>query len=1038
MKKCLLIFAVFLLLLPVRGLMAQDRTVSGTVTSSEDGSALPGVNVILKGSANGTSTDANGKFTLSIPTSGGSLVFSFIGLQSQEIIIGDRAIIDVSLSLDITQLNEVVVYGGVQKDTRSLGYSTATIKSAELTRTHDRSALNSLQGKVAGARISSASGQVGSATGVILRGVSSFNGNNQALIVVDGIPIDNTNVDNTPVGSLNNRSMGNRGNDINPADIESVTVLKGPAAAALYGTRASGGAIIYTTKKGSSGKKSEVTYSSSYMAETILRVPKFQTTFGLGQTGSNLNYLNDQETWGDPFDGSLRPYSLVVDNQQLFKRYSATPGTVRDGMDVGHQFSNDISIGGGNEAANYFFSFSNLDQKGVVPGTELERKSFRLNGGTKLANKISLSGAANYITTKSNIAETGQGVSFWAQDLRISNDIPRDEMRNYKDPFWNAETFFTPFNDNPYKILGEWKNSQEVNRLLGNVAINYDPFDFLKITYRVGGDFFSDERTFITPIEIVPPPNSINRTGSYQEVIFNVRDITSDLMVSFHKDLSADISLNAMVGHNVRKRDTHQLSGLLTQLAIPEFYNLANQISAPQTAGTYQDRSLVGVYGSMGASYRDFLFIEVTGRNDWSSTLPNDSRSFFYPSVNTGFIFSELLKVDFLSYGKLRASYAEVGNDAAPFLTTNVHGADPSFPFGGVPGVTSSNNIGNQFLKPERTKGIEVGLEANFLRNRIGFDIAYYDQLSEDQIVPVQISSTTGSTTSVQNLGKIRNKGIEIALNGSPVQVKGFKWDISVIFAKNKSAVEELFPGTNKFTIFGFSGGEGTHNIVAKVGQPWGLWEYTAILRDPDGNIVVNPANGRPQQDPSALKTDGRSTQPDWTGGITNTFSYKGIELSFLFETSQGGTYFNGTKQWVEIAGKTRDSGYNFRQPWIVPGSVLANGDGTFRPNTTVFVTDPNQYWNNRIAEMNLFDASWIKLREVSLSYQLPQEWLSKLPFGSVSISAIGRNLLLITPKENVYSDPELSSFGVDNAQGFDFRQIPSVRSFGGSLRVTF
>lgn len=1036
MKKLLLSCVTMVLMLASLQVSAQDRTVSGTVTSTEDGSTIPGVNVILKGSSSGTVTDSNGKFTLSVPSSGGFLSFSFIGLKTKEVEIGDLSVIDVSLAVDAAQLNEIVVYGGAKKDTRSLGYSTATVKADELTRTHDRSALTSLQGKIAGAKISSASGQVGSATGIILRGISSFNGNNQALIVIDGIPIDNTNVDNS--NGLNNRSMGNRGNDINPADIESVTILRGPAAAALYGTRASGGAVLYTTKKGRSGKKAEITYTSSYMAETILRVPKFQTTFGLGQTGSNLNYLNDQETWGDPYDGSLRPYSLVVDNQQLFKRYSATPGTVRDGMDIGHQFSNDISIGGGNESSNYFFSFSDLDQKGVVPGTQLDRKSFRLNGSTKLANKFSLSGAANYITTKSNIAETGQGVSFWAQDLRISNDVPRDEMRNYKAPFWNSATFQTPFNDNPYKILGQWKNNQEINRLLGNVAINYDPFDFLNVTYRVGGDFFSDETNFRTPIEIVGPPNSINRTGSYSESIFNVRDITSDLMITFNKDISNDVHLSAMVGHNVRKRDTHTLNGALTQLAIPEFYNLANQISAPQTSGTYQDRSLTGVYGSLSASFRDFIFLEVTGRNDWSSTLPKDGRSFFYPSVNTSFVFSELLNVDFVSYGKLRASYAEVGNDAAPFLTTNNFGADASFPFGGVPGVTSLNNIGNPILKPEKTKGIEIGLEANFLNNRIGIDAAYYNQLSADQIVPVQISSTTGFSTAVQNLGKIRNSGIELTLNGTPVQTNGFRWNVSIVFSKNVSKVEELFPGTNKFTIFGFSGGEGTNNIVAKVGEPWGLWEYTAILRDPDGNIVVNPANGRPQQDPSALKSDGRSTQPDWTGGITNTVSYKGFVLSFLFETSQGGTYYNGTKQWIEIAGKSRESAYNFRQPWIVPGSVLANGDGTFRPNTSVFVSDPNQYWNNRIAEMNLFDASWVKLREASISYELPTKWLSKLPFGSVTVSAIGRNLLLITPKENVYSDPELSSFGVDNAQGFDFRQIPSVRSFGGSIRATF
>ncbi len=1014
---------------------AQERTVTGTVTE-ENGTPIPGVSVVVKGTTNGIITDASGRYSLQISAQDAVLSFSFIGYVKQDVTIDGRSVVNVTMVEDAKELSEIVVYAGLERQTRALGYATTTIKADALNKARDRSALNSLQGKVAGARITNASGQVGAATGVILRGIASFNGNNQALIVVDGIPIDNTNVDNGVL--LNNRSMGNRANDINPADIESVTVLKGPAAAALYGSRAANGALIYTTKKGASKSKAEISVTSSYMAESILRVPKFQTTFGLGQLGSNLDYIDDQETWGDPFDGSLRPYTQVVNNRQLYKRYIATPGTVRDGMDTGHQFANDISIGGGNANSNYYFSFSNLEQKGMVPWTFMDRQSYRLNGSTKLSNKFTISGAANYITTKSNIAETGQGIAYWGQNLRISNDIPRNEMRHYKNEFWDSETFFTPFNDNPYKILGEWKNRQSINRLIGNVAVTYNPFDFLTVTYRLGGDVYSDERRFITPIEKTGPPNSITRLGTYGETIFNVRDFTSDLIATFTKEITADVNLNAMVGHNVRQRNTHQLNAGLTELAIPGFENLANQVSAPQVAGVYNDRSLVGVYGSIGASYRDFLFLEVTGRNDWSSTLPRESRSFFYPSVNAGFVFSELFDVDFVNFAKLRASYAEVGNDANPYQTASVYNAAIDFPFGGLPGVTSNNNIGNALLKPERTKGVEVGLEARLANSRLGFDIAYYNQVSQDQIVPVQISSTAGALTSTQNIGRIRNKGIELVLNGTPVQTGNFRWDVSLNFTKNISEVEQISPEAKRFVIFGFSGGEGTHNIVAMKDQPWGIWEYTAILRDPQGNIIVDPISGRPKQDPDALKTDGRSIQPDWTGGITNTFTYKNIVLSFLFETVQGGTFYSGTKQWIEITGKTRDSGYNFRQPWIVPGSVLDNGDGTFSPNTTVFITDPNQYWNNRIAEMNLYDATWVKLREASLTYELPKKWLAKTPLGSVSVSAIGRNLLLWTPEENVYSDPELSSFGVDNAQGFDFRQIPSARSFGGSIRITF
>lgn len=1065
MKPNLLIAGslLFILLFSFDVLRAQDRNVTGQVTSTDDGEGLPAVNVLIKGTSNGTVTDIDGNYNLTVPDNNSILVFSFIGFRTQEFQVDTRSVIDIQLVADVTQLGEVVITAvGIEREARDLSYSVTTVSSEEITKTKSNNLLTSLQGKVPGATIQTTSGQPGTSQQIILRGIATLtNGSGQPLIVVDGIPVNNSQLaDFSSAAGLNgvgvfsdNTDAGNGLNDIEPENIKSVNVLKGISAAALYGSSAANGAIIITTKDGRGKKASEVTYSGSWTWESPLMLPKVQTVFGLGQFGENVFFNNDQETWGDAYDGSLRPWSQIIDNQQLFKNYSPTPQSLREAFNFGSSLKNTVTFSGGGDNSNFFTSYSYLDQDGIVPGTGQSRHNLKLTGGSELDNNISIRGSMEFINSEIDGSPQGFGgnsdAGFYANLLRTSADLNTNEARDFENKFYDVAGYFTPFNSNPFRAAVTWEDITKSNRLTGNVEMGYKANDWLNFTVRGGGDFISRTLEQYRPIEVAGPPNNINRQGTLRVVERNIEEVNVDALASMHKEFNDDLSANLILGYNLRDQQANTVTTQQPNLGIADFRSLNNGLVPPVVTQTFQQRRLLGAYTQLALSYRGAYHLEFQGRNDWSSTLPKDNNSFFYYSVSGNIIVTELTTLGPINFLKLKGSYAEVGNDApvystaTPFsvsLDPNINDARlANFPWIGTTGARAFNTVGNATLKPERTKGYEAGIDVGILEEKIHLDVTYYNQLSEDQITNVQVPAPSGYTSRTLNAGAIRNKGVEASLTAIPVETGNFRWSATVNFARNVSKVESLAEGLDQFTIAGFSSGASV-NVLAIPGEEYGIWDYTDFLRDPNGNIIVNPQNGNPQLDNSGNKRDGRSINPDFTGAFLSTLSYKNLSFSFTFQGSKGGYFYSQTLEEITNPGKSLKTAFNNRNPWIVPGSVLANADGTFTPNTSVFVVDPNQYWNNGTLERSILPASYLKLREVALTFDLPGSWFDNIPVRSVSFSAIGRDLFLWTAEENKYADPEQAlgrGQGALGFPGFELATIPGTRSYGFSLRAT-
>jgi TonB-linked SusC/RagA family outer membrane protein len=1052
MRKLTLLLVMLLVTL---SLWAQQRTIRGRVTDNK-GAPVAGATVSVRGQNVSTQTNDEGVFTIQAAT-GSTLIITNIGFGTREISVGADSDIAVSLAEQSRELSEVIVTaGGVRREVRTLGYSAPTIRNEELTRARERSVLNSLQGKVAGVNITSSSGGVGSSTRIVFRGGTSLLGNNQALIVVDGIPIDNSQID--PGDNLNNQvDPGNRGNDINPEDVESVTVLKGPAAAALYGSRAANGALIITTKRGSrlGAKRTEVTLTSAFSLESILKLPEYQNEYGQGVDKDHPD-LRENWSWGPKFDGVVRPWGQVVEGEQRVKPYIGLPDNVKEFFDVGQVFNNGITLSQNNERNSYYVSFNNINQKGIMPGTEYKRTSVRLTGTAELSKKFYSNATINYIRSNGDLSVQGQGPSPYDQVLQTPRDISLLELKDYKNNKFNTPLgYYGAYTVNPWWYLGEDSYTSTVNRILGNLEIGYRPAGWLDVIYRIGTDVTSDFRRQIQAKMLIPAgtQNADNSfEGAYSEQSIGIRELTSDLMATGKFNLNENFSLRALLGHNYRQRVVTESYTRINDLVIPNLYVLTNTAGSPTSNNLFPDfaeRRLFGVYGDLNIGFKNYLFLGITGRNDWSSTLPQNNNSFFYPSANLSFVFSDAFSMpSWLSYGKLRVSGAKVGNDADPYLLQSVfvpgtisdgyNNSQVDMPFNGIPGYTLSTTIGNPNLTPEFTTSYEGGIEAAFFKNRLGIDATYYRNKTTDQIITLPIAATSGYTFRVSNVGQVSNKGVEVLLRGQPIRSRNFNWEVTTTFSKNKSNVDKIAEGTSRITLpgVGFSGG----TIVAEVGQPYGQFFGSGFQRDSLGRIVVSATTGYPVTEPVA-KTYG-SYQPDFMASLFNSFSFKGFTLTALLDGRKGGVFFSRTRTLQSFVGTDPRTLYNDREPFVIPNSsILDPATGKYVENTSVKVDNVINYWTTFVsnnAMENLVDASFLKLREVSLSYTFNKELLRRMPFTGLQVGLIGRNLWLKTADENTYSDPETSSFGTGNGQGYEYGSIPSVRSYGANIRVTF
>ena len=1058
---------------------AQERQISGKVTSKEDNQTMPGVSVSVKGTTVGTITDMDGNYKLSVPSTAKTLVFSFIGMKTKEVEIGATDVIDIVMESDIMKLDEVVVTAiGISREKRSLGYATQQVKNDELTAGGNTNVVGALQGKVSGVNVTSLSGAPGAAQRIVIRGGTSLARNNQPLFIIDGTPVDNSNFltmnPSNPTGSpdyLNNQvDYGSRANDVNPNDIESISVLKGPAATALYGSRASNGAIIITTKKGKRGiggkAKTDVTLNSNVTFSSVLKLPETQDQFGQGDLDNIIDDRRENFSWGLPFDGQLRPWGQEINGRQRVKPYEALPDNIRDFYDVGVAYNNNLSFSGGTEKTTYYLSLASLNSKGIVPTSEYDKYSVRFNGSSELSNHFSTSISLNFSTISGVHPSGGQrDASIFDNLIQTPVDIPITEGEDQNDIYnaYNDATgtygFYGAYTTNPYFILNNFKNTSNIDRLLGNFSVTYSKWSWLSITDRFGGDFYADRRYqkwkkyHYAPADesglYGTPANDQLYNGKYSEDIYNFGLYNNDLMFTFKRDLTKDISGSLLLGQNFRQvtlTNNYGQTNLENGLALPGYYNLENSNGPAFVLNNRNQVRNIGYYAEINFSYKSMVFIGITGRNDYSSTLAEESNSYFYPGFNASFVFSELFKAKLKdktwTYGKFRASWAKVGNDASAYLTTNFYSrtlidggfGSTVFPFGSVIGYTVGDRVANPDIKPEFTTAFELGTELGFLNDRLSLDFSYYENSSTDQIINLPIANSSGFTSKTINTGEIQNKGIEIGFRATPVASKDFKWQVYGSYTRNTNEVVSLYAGTDQLTL----GGSSMTGVVAQVGKPYGAF-YAAdlvhtIQDDQSSPVVVDSITGMPMVTADLVYCG--NYQPDYLASFGTTLTYKGFSLNLLFDTRQGGKFFSRTKDLQAFVGTSKET--TDREDHVWPNSVYMGSDGAYHTNTTQ-TFHPYDYFTNVIPQgRSIIDASYVKFREASLTYSFPEKWISKTPFGSASLTIFGNNLVIWTPDENLYSDPEQNSAGASNTQGFEFGSNPSQRNWGIDLKVTF
>ena len=1038
MKKVLLLMTVLILSLPA---LRAQQTVSGAVTDAQTGQPVEGAVVVVEGTTVGVITGSDGTYSLQVPPGGERLVFSLVGMRRVIMPISGRSRIDVAMAEDVLQLDEVVVTAlGISREKKALGYAVEEVSGDVLVQSREPNLMSALAGKVAGLQVNSSNGMPGAGTYIVLRGATSFQDINQPLIVVDGIPVDNsTHYTGDPNNTSRNNNLtgvtnSNRGIDINPNDIAEITVLKGPAATALYGSRAANGAIMITTKSGRSlNGRMQVAFKSSVAFDQVNKLPDVQNTYSQGSVGRYNR--GSSLSWGariDTLGQIVNPVGQTVQAQVYDNDFNKF-------FETGITTDNALSFSGGNLDNNFYTSVGYLTQTGVIPNTDFSRISVRFNGESKVARHLKARIYANYVNSGGSRVQQGSNLSnplFTLWPAPPTWDLYGIPYENEDGTMNNYRLFF----DNPRWAVEKNPFTDKVDRMTGNFQLAYDPIPWLNVLYRVGTDFYSDRRKQINAIGSWEA-NTIGRV--YEEQINN-KEVNSDLIATVNKDIAEGVNLSLTVGNNVNMREFQRLFVRGDGLTIPNFYNLSNATSIITTELLDRERS-VSLYYEARMEYKGIFFLSTTGRNDWTSTLPIDNRSFFYPSVSASFVLSEALGMSdnpILPYAKLRASWARTGNGAPVYALQSVFvSSTPGdgwtdgllFPLAGtIPAFTLSSVIGNPDLRPERTEAIEVGIDLKFLQNRMGIDFAYYDQVSTDQIFQQEFSAATGAVARLVNAGKITNKGIELTAYGTPVKTRSFQWEIGANFTRNRSMVVEIGEGIDQLNLAGFVAPQ----VVLVPGQPYGAIFGSAYARDNNGNILIDDNSNSPTYGLPIIAATNQvigNTQPDFLLNIRNTLRFKGFRVSALLDIREGGDIYAGTTRLLRLYGALKET-EDRTTPRVLPG-VKASDGGV----NNIAVPLGQTYYQTIISnldEANVFDASWVRLREVNISYSLPASLLERTPFNDLTITASGRNLWLSTDYPNL--DPEVSLTGANFGQGLEYMSPPNTKGYSLALNLSF
>lgn len=1084
MKRPLLLSLLLLLTLTGRG-WAQSRTISGRVFDKANNEGLPGVTVRVKGvPTTGTATNMEGQYSLSVPTEDATLVFSYVGYVTVERAIGSSSTMDMALSADNKVLTEVVVTAlGVPREKRALGYAVSSVSADAVVQKSEPDVLRTLSGKIPGVNIISSSGVPGSSSRITIRGNTSFYGSNQPLFVVDGVPYDNSQTDSEN-SLVHGAGYSSRAADIDPNNIADMQVLKGAAAAALYGSRAAGGVIVITTKTGSGqrgNKGVQIGYSTSYSIEKIGGLPEYQNDFG---AGANFVWSNANGSWGPRFGSPQAPTSIPHPQAGIpgfdipvgsTLPYQAYPNNVKDFFQTGHVYENSISLTGTGENTVFNTVISRSETSGTIPYSNFTRTNFSA-GGSGTFNKFTVTGNVGYTNSEQKGPQLGANNAFgnnsaFARILFLTRSLDLQGLP-YKNSIDNSQAFawLTQQADNPRWSVENNSYTSRVDRVVGSTSLSYAFKEWLTLSYRGGINTYTDARR----TTVRAGSNGYGGIGNIIEDNVQNTELEHTALLTFDKNLTEDISLRVSGGINQNQRQFNSTSYIGSQTIIFGIDNIENTVEKNTNGYDFSKRRLTGVLGEMSLGYKEWAFLNATARNDWSSTLNKDGiignsgKSFFYPSINGSVVVNDALNLDYpwLSLAKVRAAVARVGRDASPYESgpqryfinpgfgNPGQGIGSSFPFNGQSALQVYSSISNPALTPEFTTEVEVGGDLSFFKNRIAFSGSYYDRRSTNQIAPISLPTATGFSQYVTNFGEISNKGVELELKLVPVQTKGFVWNSTYIFTRNRNIVEKLDDeGKVERLGIGSSFAGGGIQAIHQVGLPYGSFYGGKAARDENGNFLINVNTGTLIRDPEQ-KIIGNPNN-DFSMSFINQFSYKGLSLNILIDYRKGGDLYSTTLQQYLGRGATRDTEDRDRL-LLIKGTaakldrsgnivVLRNADGSLMPNTrAISVNDyyfgPGSSAINGLDEQSVYDATTVRLREITLGYDLPKSLLSKTPFGVINVSLSGRNLYWYSPNLPKYSnfDPETSTFGASNQQGFEYTNAPSTRRYGVNLRVSF
>jgi len=1059
MKRILLLSYAFLFVL---GSAWAQRTVSGRVTSETDGSGIPGVNVVLKGTTTGTTSDLDGNYRLSVPEEGGTLVFSFIGLATQEVEIGARSVIDLAMSEDVETLSEVVVTAiGIERDKKSLGYAVSQVDGDAVAEKSEGDIGRLLRGKAAGVQVTQQNGMSGSGTNIIIRGYTSVTQSNQPLFIVDGVPFNSST--NQANNFVDGQTESSRFLDLDPNNIESINVLKGLSATVLYGELGRNGVIIVTTKNGArkgKAKKTEVSISQSVFANQIANLPSYQENYG-GGFYQNFGFFFSN--WGPNFneiDQVQHPYSAFSDDNLIaafpefqdqlydYRYYESVPNFFRTGL----VSTTSINVNGASDNARFNINYGYTDDKGFTPGNQLYRNNFGFGGSVDLTNGITAGGTFNYARTKyksppvgysGGSGTTGDGSSVFGDVFYTPASVDLMGLP-FENPLDGSSVYYRSGNDiqNPRWTVKNAKTGQTVDRVYGNAFVRANIIDWINVQYRVGLDAYT-ESNFYGQNKGGVDGNvlGIYRTIDRRSTVFN-----QDLILTLNRDINEDLNILGTFGVNGR-RDIFSQTGVESTNQVVfgtlRHFNFINQSATNSFSGgglqIDNDQNWLGVYGQLEFEFKKFVYLTLSARNDWVNTLEQGNNSLFYPGASLAFDLTSAIpalgnsrSIDFL---KARVGYGSSAGFPGPFTTRNTLALNSrAFDTGnGVIQTNSvSNRLGNPDLEPERVSEIEVGVEGTMFQNRLNFDISAYNKTTTNLIIDRDLDPSTGFTATNINAGDLKVIGLEANLGGTPVQIGGFDWSLNGNFTAFENTVESLPEGTNEIVYAGFT----DLGNFAIAGEPLGVIKGSYIQRDDQGRPLVD-ATGQ-----YVFSTDQQiigDPNPDWNATLINTFSWKELSLNVEFQYQQGGDIYSGTARALLARGISTDTDFERRLSFILPG-VVAGTDG--QPNTTqIAATD--LYFNNLgfgPSEMAIYDATHIRLNELSLSYSLPKSLLANTPFGNITVTASGYNLWFeaFNFPDGINFDPNVLGTGVGNGQGFEFLNAPTSRRYGGSVRLTF